>query len=71
MIGESIAIVFCIAWVIVWIMTGRSPFWWWAMAFLFAEAVRHTAWECVVPAAQEFSRRVRIRFAAVRLEVSA
>ncbi len=71
MIGESLAIVFCIGWVIAWFMTGKSPFWLAAMALLFLEAVRFEAYRSVVPAAQEFARRVRVRFAVVRMEVSA
>lgn len=69
MISESIVIVVCIAWVIVWIMSEHSPFWWSAMAFLFLEAVRREMWMCVWPAARIFARRVSRRFASVRQEI--
>jgi hypothetical protein len=54
--------------IFLWIKTGRSPFWWGAVALLFMEAVRIESWESIVPAAREFWRRVQVRLLAVRGE---
>ena len=55
--------------VLVWVKTGRSPFWWGIVIFTVLEAVRFEAWVCLVPAYHEFVRRVRIRVVLIKEEL--
>lgn len=70
MIALVLAVAFILL-ILVYVKTGRSPFYWGAMAFIFLEALRAETYASAVPAAQEFARRVRVRVAVVRLEISA
>lgn len=63
-----LAIVFFIA-LFVWLKTGRSPFWWGAMAFIWAEALRLQLCEDLGPACVIFARRVRDRASVVRQDI--
>lgn len=57
--------------VFIWLKTGRSPFWWGAMTFIWAEALRLQLLADIGPACMIFARRVRARVSVVRQEIGA